>query len=176
MPELRFPEFANDGEWIIKKLGEVGENIMYGLNASAVDFDGENKYIRITDIDEETRVFAPSPLTSPSKIDEKYLLDEDDLLFARTGASVGKSYIHRSKDGKYFFAGYLIRFKVTKAIPYFIYSQTLTSQYNKWVHSVCQRSGQPGINAKEFQSYLISLPPTLAEQEKIAACLSKADE
>lgn len=177
IPELRFPEFLGDGEWENKKLEEVGENIMYGLNAAAKEFDGTNKYLRITDIDEETRLFMPNPLMSPNgHLEEKYLLKAGDLIFARTGASVGKSYLHKANDDYVYFAGFLIRFTIKNAIPYFVYLQTLTERFQRWVIFISLRSGQPGINAEEYKSYRIYLPKNIQEQRKIAACLSSLDE
>ena len=77
-PKLRFPEFVNEGEWNVDILDNVAQNVMYGMNAAAVDFDGENKYIRITDIDEDTRVFTPNPLASPDGVlEEKYILKKE---------------------------------------------------------------------------------------------------
>ncbi|NUN99736.1 MAG: restriction endonuclease subunit S [Saprospiraceae bacterium] len=177
VPRLRFPEFHNDGNWEEKSLGAVAENIMYGMNSAAVEFDGENKYIRITDIDEETRMFIPNPLTSPEGLlEEKYAVNIGDLLFARTGASVGKSYLHKKESGKVYFAGFLIRFTIKDAVPYFIYAQTHTNKYQKWVLATSARSGQPGINAEEYKSYPIQIPINYKEQQKIAACLSSLDE
>ena len=70
---MRFPGF--EGEWEVRKLGEVTTNVMYGMNAAATDYDGENQYIRITDIDENTRLFYPNPLSSPEgELEDKYLL------------------------------------------------------------------------------------------------------
>lgn len=179
VPRLRFPEFENNHEWEEKTLGNVAENVMYGMNAAAIDFDGENKYLRITDIDEDTRAFSQNALTSPGgHLEEKYSLKTGDLLFARTGASVGKSYLHIKEIGKTYFAGFLIRFTIKNAIPYFIYAQTLTNYYQKWVLATSVRSGQPGINAEEYKSYTILLPPDKEkkEQQKIASCLSSLDE
>jgi len=171
---LRFPGF--EGEWEVRKLGEVTTNVMYGMNAAATDYDGENQYIRITDIDENTRLFYPNPLSSPEgELEDKYLLNNGDILFARTGASVGKSYLYNAKDGKIYFAGFLIRFNVKTENPYFIFSQTLTKKYQKWVLTMSMRSGQPGINAEEYKSLSIVIP-SIQEQKKISDFLSLIDE
>ncbi|WP_407489527.1 restriction endonuclease subunit S domain-containing protein [Acinetobacter baumannii] len=83
-PKLRFKEF--DGDWTFKNLSDVSSKPLYGMNSAATDFDGENKYLRITDIDEESHRFKFTKLSSPSDvIEEKYILQEGDLLFARTG-------------------------------------------------------------------------------------------
>jgi type I restriction enzyme, S subunit len=173
-PALRFPEFSDD--WQTKSLGEVSENIMYGLNSSAIAYDGTNKYIRITDIDDSSREFVPNPLTSPDGVlDDKYKLESGDIVFARTGASVGKSYLYKEKEGIVFFAGFLIRFSIRNANPYFVHTQTLRPSYKKWLRSMSMRSGQPGVNAEEYRTFKFLLPSE-PEQQKIATFLSAVDE
>jgi len=174
VPELRFKEFS--GEWEEKKLGEIATNIMYGMNASAIKYDGYHKYIRITDIDEKSRNFLPNPLTSPDGlIDKKFKLIENDILFARTGASVGKSYIYKKYDGDLYFAGFLIKFNINNAVADFIFLYTLKSFYKDWVSIMSIRSGQPGINAEEYKLLKLHLPPTPQEQQKIANTFSSLD-
>jgi len=176
--EIRFKD--EDGkdfpEWEEKKLGEVALTPEYGMNSAAKKFDGKHKYLRITDIDEITQTFKPNPLTSPSGgIDEKYLLREGDLVFARTGASVGKSYLYNPKDGELYFAGFLIRFRINNALPKYIFYQTQSYYYRKWVSVYSMRSGQPGINANEYKSITIPLP-SLAEQTHITNFLTAIDK
>jgi hypothetical protein len=116
--QLRFQEF--DGEWEKKTLFDISKDVSYGMNAASKSFDGIHKYLRITDIDADTRKFNPNPLTSPEGfIDKKFKLKENDLLFTRTGASVGKSYLYDSKDGDLYYAGFLIKFNIVKANSYF---------------------------------------------------------
>lgn len=171
---MRFPGFTED--WETKKLGEVTTNVMYGMNAAATNYDGENQYIRITDIDEQTRLFCPNPLSSPDgELDNKYLLNKGDILFARTGASVGKSYLYNDKDGKIYFAGFLIRLNVRSENPNFVFSHTLTEKYQKWVLTMSMRSGQPGVNAEEYKLLPITIP-SIQEQEKISSFLLIIDE
>jgi type I restriction enzyme S subunit len=176
--ELRFKD--EDGKefpkWEKKKLADVAKNIMYGMNAAAIPFDGENKYIRITDIDDNSRRFMPNPLCSPDgEMEEKYKLKEGDILFVRTGASVGKSYLYNRNDGNVLFAGFLIKFSIINANPNFIFIQTLLESYNKWVLMMSMRSGQPGINAEEYKIFPIQIP-CMEEQTKIANFLSAIDE
>lgn len=174
MPKLRFSEFNTP--WKQVSLGEVCADAAYGMNSAATAFDGINKYIRITDIDDESREFSPSPLTSPSgTLDNKYLLRDGDIVFARTGASVGKSYLYKKNDGKLYFAGFLIRLSINKANPCFVYNQTLTRKYRKWVKIYSMRSGQPGINAEEYKEFDFAIPSS-EEQNKIADFLSSIDE
>lgn len=173
VPQLRFKEF--DGEWERKKLGEISSKIAYGMNAAATTFDGKHKYLRITDIDEETREFIPNPLTSPDGfIEDKFKMKLNDIVFARTGASTGKSYLYNPKDGNLYFAGFLIKFNLSKANSYFVYSQTFKESYKKWVQVYSMRSGQPGLNAEEYKNLKLNLP-SLPEQQKIAQFLTAVD-
>ncbi|WP_229133419.1 restriction endonuclease subunit S [Bifidobacterium mizhiense] len=177
-PVLRFK--ADDGsdfpDWEEKTLGELCAPLTYGMNAAATRFDGENRYIRITDIDDETHAYLSDDVVSPEgKLDDKYIVGNGDILLARTGASTGKSYLYHSKDGKLFYAGFLIKAHVlSSSDDYFVYSQTLTDKYWKWVKTTSMRSGQPGINATEYASYSFAVP-SLPEQHKIADLLSTVD-
>lgn len=176
VPEIRLNGF--EGEWKKLKLKDVTESIEYGLNASAKEFDGENKYIRITDIDDVSRKFKEDSLTSPdinvSECDN-YLLCEKDILFARTGASVGKTYLYDMKDGKVYFAGFLIRARIKEEFDSkFIFQNTLTNRFTQYVKVTSQRSGQPGVNGKEYGEYELYIPK-YEEQQTIGVYFSNLD-
>ena len=176
--KLRFKDDnGNDyPTWEEKALGEVTGNISYGLNAASKDYDGENKYIRITDIDETTGKFNNLDIVSPDCVlSDDYKLKINDLLFARTGASTGKTYLYNENDGKMYFAGFLIKFSIKEEYySNFIFYITQTSKYKKWVSIMSTRSGQPGINAKEYSKYKFSCP-VYNEQVKISNIISKID-
>lgn len=176
VPELRFNGFTD--AWEQRKLGDVSESFEYGLNASAKEYDGLHKYIRITDIDESSRNFNQECLTSPD-IDfstaDTYILKTGDLLFARTGASVGKSYLYHECDGFVYYAGFLIRARLKNEYnAEFVFQYTLTGQYNKYIQVMSQRSGQPGVNAEEYSKFSLSIP-NLKEQKVIGDFFSKID-
>ena len=176
VPTIRFAGFED--EWVEKKLGDVANSFGYGLNAAAKPYDGINKYLRITDIDDLSREFKKDDLTTPDfdlvKASD-YRLDEGDLLFARTGASVGKTFIYKKNDGLVYFAGFLIRTKIKSEYDSkFIFQNTLTNSYDKFVKITSQRSGQPGINAQEYADYSL-LMPKLNEQQKIGSFFSNID-
>lgn len=175
VPKLRFKEFTD--EWIAIKLNDISKTFDYGMNVASTSFDGKNKYIRITDIDDVSHKFLKNNIVSPSgSLEDKYLVRNDDILFARTGASTGKTYLYNSNDGILYFAGFLIRINVLKSYnSYFIFQNTLTKKYTDWVKVESIRSGQPGINAEQYKSYSIKCP-TLAEQNKIANFLSTVDK
>ena len=167
-------EFPN---WMSVTLQDVAEAFEYGMNAAATDFDGKHKYIRITDIDDSSHRYIDNNPVSPSgDISAKYKVAEDDILFARTGASVGKSYLYDTDDGDLYFAGFLIRAHVRPEYnSYFVYINTLSYNYAKWVALESMRSGQPGINAEQYKEY--SFPcPSLDEQRKIARFVMRIDK
>lgn len=166
VPEVRFKGFTDD--WEQHKLGETLTGFEYGLNTPATDYDGINKYLRITDIDDVSHKFDISHLTSPKLKDDNYLLANGDILFARTGASVGKSYRYSNIDGKVYYAGFLIKAHIKDHFSTnFIFDTTLLPRYHYFVQVTSMRSGQPGINAKEYQKYII-YTPSESEQNKIS--------
>lgn len=164
--------------WEQRKLSEMCGTFEYGLNAAAKEFDGKNKYIRITDIDDASREFLLSDLSSPAICLDgmsKYLLSSGDIVFARTGASVGKTYIYRENDGIVYFAGFLIRAKVNQDNDAeFVFQSTLSPSYEKYIRITSQRSGQPGVNAQEYGEYDL-FAPSKEEQQRIGHFLRGID-
>ncbi|KAB8287868.1 type I restriction endonuclease subunit S [Bifidobacterium ramosum] len=164
--------------WEQRKLGELADSFSYGLNASATAYDGKNGYLRITDIDDSTRQFSKNDLTSPDADLSRcgdYRLSEGDIVFARTGASVGKTYIYQAKDGIAYFAGFLIRMRLKPDIdPCFVFQSTLGETYKRYVSITSQRSGQPGVNAEEYAECPV-LMPLLTEQQAIGRFFSRLD-
>lgn len=174
VPHLRFPEFS--GEWEKCKFGDIATGFDYGMNAAAKPFDGENKYIRITDIDEASSTYNDTDIVSPDgTLTDNYVVNDRDILLARTGASTGKSYLYRKSDGKLYYAGFLIRANVTEHNPYFVFSQLHTHRYWRWVSIMSARSGQPGINSQEYSSFPV-FTTSLQEENKISTLLSLLDE
>ena len=176
VPEIRFSGF-ND-PWEQRKLGEMASSFEYGLNAAAKEFDGKNKYIRITDIYDDSREFDQNNITSPD-IDllnvDNYKLTKGDILFARTGASVGKTYIYKDIDGLVYYAGFLIRAKIKDGYtPEFIFQSTLTKTYEKFIKATSMRSGQPGVNAQEYSQFELMIPEK-PEQDKIGIYFTSLD-
>lgn len=177
VPKVRFKGF--EGEWKKVRLGDITKGFMYGINAAAVPYDGSNKYLRITDIDDSTHIFLQDSLTTPgtnlSYCDE-YIMQEGDIVVARTGASVGKSYIYHESDGKVYFAGFLIRIRLEDIVNHdFVFQNTLSYQYSKYIKLVSMRSGQPGVNVDELKSYKLCIP-SFEEQQKIADYFTNLDK
>lgn len=166
-------------EWEVMRLEDLCHNEGdYGINAPATDFlDKLPTYLRITDIDDDGKFIIANKASVNNPNSGSYHLKDGDIVFARTGATVGKTYLYNREDGDLVFAGFLIRFSpnAQKIVPYYLKAYTNTSTYWKWVKITSQRSGQPGINATEYCSLQIPVPP-LAEQQKIAEVLGVWDE
>lgn len=178
--ELRFTkdDGSNYPDWMNDKFKNVFVSLSYGMSAAAKPFDGKNKYIRITDIDDFSHKYKSQDIVSPNaELKDKYLVKNRDILFARTGATVGKTYIYNMNDGTVYYAGYLIRGNVkTEYVPMFIFYVTLTGEYWKWVNHISKgKTAQPGINSKQYESYEF-LCPCFEEQQKIADFFSDFDE
>ncbi len=165
--------------WKVKKLGDcLIRNPDYGINAAAVPYNESLPiYLRITDITEDGKYSKQNIVSIDNVYSSKYYLEIGDLVFARTGASVGKTYLYDPNDGKLVFAGFLIRIKTNPEIlnPVIFKYYTQTAQYWDWIRANSTRTGQPGINGNEYKKLSLSLPPLIQEQTHIAQILSDMD-
>ena len=170
----RIPE-----SWGVVKLEDciIGKG-QYGINAAAVDFS-ENlpRYLRITDIDDSGKFIKENSKSVDTIEIDTFSLNENDIVFARTGNTTGKTYLYDKKDGELIFAGFLIRFTPNQDIldSRYLKLYTETSDYWKWVKVMSTRTGQPGINSNEYGKLPFKFPP-LEEQKQIAEILSTVDK
>ena len=158
----------------VKSLREISlSSGEYGANTLATKYNSEvGRYIRITDIDEFGNL--NNDIVSPEVAEDKYLLREGDLLFARTGATVGKTYLH--KEGKALYAGYLIKYRFTDAVlPDFVFAYTHSQEYYKWVELTQKVGAQPNISAKQYDGLKIIVPP-IEEQKPFVSLMHQADK
>lgn len=183
-PRLRFPEFQSNDEWRTVPLSELlREKPVYGANAPAVPYSETlPTYLRITDIDDDGRFIRANKVSVAIIPSEDNFLRLGDIVLARTGASVGKSYQYKETDGDLVFAGFLIRLRPhpEKVVSTYLFNFLRTDRYWNWVRITSARSGQPGINSAEYSALPIPMPPDgdigLAEQQRIADCLSSIDD
>jgi type I restriction enzyme S subunit len=183
VPRLRFPEFRNAPQWEVIPLGQLlARDPQYGVNESAVPFSEElPAYLRITDIDDDGRYMPDGRVSVEIDPTKDQYLEEGDIVLARTGASVGKSYRYRPEDGRLVFAGFLIRIRPNPATldSRYLAAYFTTGQYWDWVGVTSARSGQPGINGTEYASMSLPVPPDRdpqGEQRRIADCLGSLDD
>ena len=143
----------------------------YGLSVPSTEFNGV-RYLRITDITEWGDLNDEKVSAKLDEEKEQELLEEGDILFARTGATVGKTLMYKEAFGKCLFAGYLIRYRLKKEmiLPKFLFYITHSDNYYKWVLENQKAAAQPNISAKLYNEYLVLYPP-LSEQQSIVATL-----
>ena len=149
----------------------------YGANEAGLtrENDEQLRYIRITDIDENGLISTAELGATITNVEDKYILNENDIVIARSGATVGKAYIHKQLPYKCVYAGYLIRFVVDseKILPDYLFAYTQLSPYKEWVNAIQRPSAQPNINAEEYQSLEIPLP-NLSKQQEIVDHINEA--
>ena len=158
----------------VKRMIEVSKaSGQYGLNASAVNyFEGRPRYIRITDICDDGSL--NDDIKCSDIDDSTYSVNKGDVLFARTGATVGKTYLHRSGDAC--FAGYLIRYSFTEAVdPEYILAYTHSDTYYDWVLKSQKVGAQPNISASQYDNMPILIPGR-KEQEAFLCLYRQADK
>jgi type I restriction enzyme S subunit len=179
LKELTRWDIWNRDEIILGNKYEIStfENIIigspqYGSGQKAINKISNYRYIRITDLNEDGSL--NNEIVSAKKIEDKYILKQFDFLFARSGATVGKSFLYEEKMGKAIYAGYLIRLRLNleKVNPYYVLYFTKCSFYKRWINSNQRISAQPNINSKQFLEAPIILPD-LNIQNKIVIKIRK---
>lgn len=131
----------------------------YGAGYSSKEYDGETRYIRITDINEDGSLTDEK--VSAVGFLERYLLKENDFLIARSGNTVGKTFLYSKEYGKAIFAGYLIKFELDteKIAPKYLLYYTKCSVYKNWINSNMRVFAQPNINSQQYLNSPVVLPP-----------------
>ncbi len=162
--------------WEVKRLKFiVSEPLQYGANESA-EFDDPDwpRFIRITDIDETGALRDDTFKSLPEAIAEPYLLREGDLLFARSGATVGKTFMYRTSWGRACYAGYLIRARIDcrSALPEHVSYFTASASYWNWLTSVFSQSTIQNVNAEKYSNLFLAIP-AIDEQNAIVSYLDR---
>ena len=150
----------------------------YGIAASAVPFEASlHTYLRITDINDDGSLNKSGLMSVDEDDAEKYLLKPNDIVFARTGNSTGRSYFYDGSDGELVYAGFLIKFTLdsAKVNPRILKYYTHSKPYYDWVQSFGTGSTRGNINAKTYGNMPITLPPRDI-QDKIVEILKSLDD
>lgn len=137
----------------------------YGANTKSIPKKSDTRYIRITDINEEGHL--NDEFVSAQKVDSQYLLDDFDFLIARSGNTVGKTFLYRTDYGKAIYAGYLVKYVLNQEVinPYYILYYTKSEPFKEWIASNQRVSAQPNINGQEYLSAPIVIPPLNVQNE-----------
>lgn len=171
LPEISEDEFPFEipESWRWVRWGDLSQSIQYGYNAPAQDV-GRIKMVRISDIQDGKVLWDTVPYCEIREEEiPTYLLQKNDILFARTGGTVGKSYLVKDVPEESIYAGYLIRTR---------YSSLLCPEYMKYfmesllywdqLRNGTIATAQPNCNGKTLSKMILPLPP-LAEQKRIVA-------
>lgn len=160
--------------WRMKHL--ASEPLQYGANATGVEFrDDIPRYVRITDITADRKLCNEGKQSLETDIAQDYMLDDGDILFARSGATSGKSFYYESEYGPCCFAGYLIKLRTdkSKALSKFLYYYTLTQAYENWTQQIFIQATIQNISADKYNNLWFAIPETLEEQAYIVAYLDQ---
>lgn len=163
--------------WRHVPLADLAERIDYGVTASSMTAAIGPKFLRITDIQDDQVDWPSVPYCSISASDEaSYLLASGDIVFARTGATTGKTFLVLFCPDRAVFASYLIRLRTKRGIidPGYLAWFFRTQDYWAQITSTASGTAQPGINASKLRTLVIPVAP-ISEQRRIADILDKAD-
>ena len=149
------------------------EPLKYGANAAAQFDDPEwPRFVRITDITEYGQLKDETFRSLPPEVAEDYLLEEGDILLARSG-SIGRSFIYKPEWGEACFAGYLVRARLCEEFdPRFVYWSLNTLNYWSWIESIAIRSTIQNVSAERYAEFAVPAPP-LETQRRIARFLDE---
>lgn len=157
--------------WDVKKLKHVvSKKLMYGANESAEEENRDNpRYIRITDFGNDGKLKEDTFKSLPLEKANDYILEEGDILFARSGATVGKTFQFKNYKGKACFAGYLIKATPNRKIvePDFLYNYTKSGAYENWKRSIFNQATIQNIGADKYAFLEIPIPPNIKQQQSI---------
>lgn len=149
----------------------------YGANESALEDDiAQPRFVRITDIDDSGQLRNDTFRSLNFSVSKDFLLDEGDILFARSGATVGKTFRYKSDWGRCCYAGYLVRMKVDKrkALSEYVYYFTKSALYEGWKNSIFIQATIQNISAEKYKNLCMPLPP-LSEQKDIVQHIQKEE-
>ena len=166
--------------WKVARLKHVlSEAMKYGANKTGVEYSSEMpRYIRITDISLDGKLKDTGKLSLPNNVAKEYILKDKAILFARSGATVGKTFIYKSEYGKMAFAGYLISAYCNEKLfsPELLYYFTNSFAYSEWINRVFSQSTIQNIGADKYVNMILTVPK-IAEQQQIVSYLdSKCSE
>ncbi len=151
----------------------------YGIGAPAIPFDKNKRtYLRITDINEDGTLNKDGLMSVEEEKADEYLLAPNDIVFARTGNSTGRTYFYEESDGIFCYAGFLIKFTLNpnKVNPRMLKYYTHSKAYYDWVHSFDTGGTRGNINAKTYGQMPVTLPSKERQDRIVEICKSLDDK
>lgn len=176
------------GNAVLSGVGEVPEHwattrlkfirsgaLLYGANEPATHNRGSGpRYVRITDLNEDGTLREDTYESLPEHLARRYLLQDGDILLARSGATVGKAFVYRHEWGRACFAGYLIRLRPDqrKMLPDYLHYYTQTHSFHQQVRQSTTQSTIANVSAQRYGNFVVPLPP-ISEQRLIVEFLDR---
>jgi len=151
----------------------------YGIGAPAIPFDKNKRtYLRITDINEDGTLNKDGLMSVEEEKADEYLLAPNDIVFARTGNSTGRTYFYEESDGIFCYAGFLIKFTLNpnKVNPRMLKYYTHSKAYYDWVYSFDTGGTRGNINAKTYGQMPVTLPSKERQDRIVEICKSLDDK
>ena len=166
--------------WNVQKLKTlVSEALQYGANETGIDYD-ENlpRYIRITDVTSNGELKDTGKLSLSEDVAREYILDDGDILLARSGGTVGKAFYYKSEYGRAAFAGYMIKVRVNRDIihPKLVYFATLAANYDDWKATTMTQATIQNIGANKYNDFYVVVPPKDQQDTLVAYLEEKAGQ
>lgn len=165
--------------WKVKKLKHlVTAPLMYGANEAAIDTDTNNpRFIRITDVTEDGGLKNDTFCSLPESVAKPYLLKDGDILLARTGGTVGKSFRYSNSWGRCCFAGYLIKASLNQneILSDWFYQYAQTNYYWDWIASSQIQATLPNVSAEKYNNFQMAIPPILEQHQILKIIDRKVD-
>lgn len=152
--------------------------LQYGASETGVPYNSAlPRYIRITDISMEGKLKNTEMLSLSEESATGYILSDEDILFARSGATVGKAFFYKKEYGRAAFAGYMIRAKINRNItlPQYVYFSTMSAGYERWKETTMTQATIQNISAARYNEYVIPVP-SLKEQIEIVQFVERMNK
>lgn len=152
--------------------------LQYGASETGVPYNSAlPRYIRITDISMEGKLKNREILSLSEESATGYILNDEDILFARSGATVGKAFFYKKEYGRAAFAGYMIRAKINRNItlPQYVYFSTMSAGYERWKETTMTQATIQNISAARYNEYVIPVP-SLKEQIEIVQFVERMNK
>lgn len=166
--------------WKVKRFKFcLKEPLKYGANEAAESSDPDQpRFVRITDVNEDGNLREETFRSIDEELAKPFLLEEGDLLMARSGATVGKNFMYKSSWGVACFAGYLIRARINQDIvlPEFGNLFLSSGAYWDWVNSIFIQSTIQNISAEKYANLVLAIPPHQEQQHIVVYAMKKREQ
>lgn len=167
-------------DWSVQRLKTlICEPLQYGANETGIEYSDElPRYIRITDVTANGTLKENGKLSLPEEVAGAYILQDCDILLARSGGTVGKAFFYKAEYGRAAFAGYMIRARVNPDMihPKLVYFSTLSANYDDWKATTMTQATIQNIGANKYNDFYVVVPPIKKQELLVSYIENKTEE